>query len=185
MKSLGILPGQATGGAAGPAGPLGPKGDKGDLGPAGPAGPPGSAGAVGAKGDTGPKGDKGDPAPAGQPGPKGDPGERGTPGAKGDKGDKGDPGVTIRIVRGVITTNAQGEATMTFTPPFATPPVVSPTVQHAVANQNANVQIIAKSASAVTVRAYRNRPMALTALTGAWTSELLANAPIDVIAIEA
>lgn len=84
----------------------GPKGDKGD------------AGAAGATGPQGPKGDTGQSGPAGPSGPKGD---TGATGAKGDAGAAGEP---KRIIRFTASTNANGIATVVFSPAFTSAPDV-------------------------------------------------------------
>lgn len=121
-------------GATGATGPQGPKGDTGQSGPAGPTGTAGAAGAAGAKGDTG------------AAGAKGDTGAQGAAGATGAQGLKGDAGTPKRVERFSGTTDANGIATITFSPAFAAVPDID-VIQGWIGDQEVGGGVVAGSAT--------------------------------------
>lgn len=77
---------------------------------------------------------------------KGDQGVQGAPGVDGDDGDD-----ARRVVVATANTNASGDATFTFSPPFATAPHIDATITIQT-NVNWKLRLTAVSASGCTVR---------------------------------
>lgn len=202
-------------GAAGPAGATGAKGDQGDTGATGPKGDTGAAGAKGDQGDvgpqgtTGPQGLKGDTGATGlqgpigltgltgatgpkgdtgSQGPKGDTGERGLQGIQGIQGEQGiqgPAGPSKRIVTALASTDASGNATVTFDPPFSGTPHVTLALQSN--NTREFVRITSIGPNFVTFNAYSQNITLLTLLgldiiTAGTTA--LTSRPVRVMAVE-
>lgn len=96
------------------------------------------------------------PGPPGAAGPQGEPGEVGPPGGAGPQGEPGEAGPPggpgVRLERAAAVTDSGGQAVITWSPPFAAPPVVTLAVQ-AGAGGFRSVRITANTASATTVQA--------------------------------
>lgn len=172
-------------------GPKGEKGDTGDVGAQGPKGDTGLTGAAGADGNdgatgaTGPKGDKGD---KGDTGPKGDTGERGLQGIQGIQGiqgAQGPAGPSKRIVTALASTDASGNATITFDPPFSGTPHVTLSLQSN--NTREYVRITSIGTNFVTINAYSQNATILSLLgldiLTAGTTPLVSR-PVRVMATE-
>jgi hypothetical protein len=147
----------------GPTGPPGPKGDTGDVGPTGPAGPAGATGATGPAGTpgaTGPAGPAGATGPAGAIGPAGPAGPTGPTGATGLTGPSGPPGPAGSTVLGtILTTDANGRVTWTFSSPFVGTPVViaMPVDPNTGDGVSYNVDLEAVNTTSCTVRLWKTQ----------------------------
>lgn len=125
-------------GPAGPTGPQGPAGPKGDTGPQGPQGPQGATGATGATGPIGPQG------------------------PKGDTGDTGPAGPSRPMDASIITTNASGNATWTFTTYFSFAPNVY--AELVTTNTRQFVRLTSLTATSATFNAYQQNATLLSLL---------------------
>ena len=136
---IGATGGRGDTGVQGPTGWTGPvgtgatggRGDTGIQGPTGWTGPVGT-GATGSTGVMGGRGDTGEQGPTGYTGLRGDTGdtgEAGPTGLIGPTGLVGPTGPTPKILHGNGSdVTSAGRATVTFTPPFNSPPCVTATV---------------------------------------------------------